>query len=261
MKYLAITTLLLAVLLCSCTHYYYVPNIQNVPLLREKDEFHFSGSYAEGDESRCFEAQTAYSVSKNIGLMANYMHAWGGEVSDNNYGRGHYIEGAIGYFKPIEDYGVFEIYGGFGSSKQHHEITSPTYDPIAGITHTIYNGNTDVSFTKLFIQPSFGVTFNFIDLAVSTRFYSVSYNKIKNHIVGNSDEYNFPTNLSGKSHLFLEPAVTARLGWKNLKFQSQLSYAWYLSNSSFWFHEEWHFSVGLYLTIANRMKPNVAGTF
>jgi len=41
MKKQLIALLFLPVLFCSCSHYYYVPNSQNVPLFREKNEYRF----------------------------------------------------------------------------------------------------------------------------------------------------------------------------------------------------------------------------
>jgi hypothetical protein len=44
MKQLTASFFLLAIF-CSCSHYYYVPSVQNVPLFREKNEYRFSGTY------------------------------------------------------------------------------------------------------------------------------------------------------------------------------------------------------------------------
>ena len=56
-------------------------NVQNIPLFREKNESRFSGSVGAGEESESYEIQAAHSVSDRIGIMGNYMHARGGEVS------------------------------------------------------------------------------------------------------------------------------------------------------------------------------------
>ena len=92
MKNLTITILFYSVLLCSCSHYYYVSNVQNVPLFREKNEYRISGIYAVGDETTCAEVQAAYSVTGKIGIMADFMTAKGGNVSDNNWGKGNYFD-------------------------------------------------------------------------------------------------------------------------------------------------------------------------
>jgi hypothetical protein len=56
-----VTTIFLAIWLSGCTHYYYVANVQNVPLFKEKNEFRLSGAYGFGDYSECTEVQAAYA--------------------------------------------------------------------------------------------------------------------------------------------------------------------------------------------------------
>ncbi|MCX6253680.1 MAG: hypothetical protein NTV31_04295, partial [Bacteroidia bacterium] len=129
-----------------------------MPLFREKNEYRLSGTYGEGDESICAEVQAAYSITDKIGVMTDFMSARGGNVSGKNYGKGNYLDGAIGYYKPTGKTGVFEIYGGLGGSNQYHEYTSAYYNQ--------YNGTSDLSFIKLYIQPSFGFTFNVFDIAL-----------------------------------------------------------------------------------------------
>ena len=246
MNRITLANMFLAVLLSSCTHYYYVANVQNVPLFREKNEFRFSGTAGNGDESNYIELQSAYSISDKIGIMANFMSASGGAVSDNSYGKGNYLDGAIGYYKPIGKSGVFEIYGGLGGSRQHHQYEK--------------NSTADLSFTKLFVQPSFGLTFKPFDIAFSTRICRLAFNSTDN----NSYLYN-PNNLSSdrrnelntvvnKNHFFLEPALTIRAGWKNVKLQFQAEYANVSGREDLNFVEKQHISLGLIFAIADRYK-------
>ena len=105
MKRQASTFLLISILLCSCSHYYYVPSTQNVPLYREKNDYRLSGTRAGGEESVCTEVQAAYSVTDHMGIMANFMSARGGDISDNtNWAKGNYLDGAIGYYEPKNKY-------------------------------------------------------------------------------------------------------------------------------------------------------------
>jgi hypothetical protein len=249
MKKLTVISLFLAVLLCSCSHYYYVANIQNVPLFKEKNEFRFTGAYAGGDESTCGEAQAAYSFTDHMGIMAGFMSAKGGDVSGKNYGKGNYLEGAIVYYNPAGEFGVFEIYGGAGVSSQHHEYSTSYYSE--------YYGSSDVSFIKLFVQPSFGLTLNFCDIAFSTRIGSLSYYNINNKIIGNVDEYNDLYTVANKNHFILEPSVTLRGGWKYIKVQVQAGYAGIVNKPELYFGEDWHLSIGLNIAIAKRYRTAV----
>ncbi len=252
MKILAKIILFFSISLCSCSHYYYVANIQNVPLFREKNEYRFSGAYSGGDESQCIEVQAAYSLTDKVGIMTDFMSAWGGDLSDKDYGKGTYFDAALGYYKPIKNSGVFEIYGGLGGSSQHHEYTGLRYDQ--GTFYDQYEGRSDLSFLKLFIQPSFGLTFSIFDVAVSTRLSRISFITVDNYVYGNTYLYDELHSLSDKSHFFLEPAGTLRVGWKNVKVQFQALYAGYLNNREADFGEEAHLSIGLFFTVAGKSK-------
>lgn len=238
------TVLFLTVLLSSCSHYYYVANVQNVPLFKEKNELRLSGTYGEGDETRCLEIQTAYSVTDNIGVMADFMSASGGDISSKNYGKGNYFEGAIGYYRPTGKYGVIEIYTGLGGSNQHHEYSSTDYND--------YHGSSDLSFIKFFVQPSFGLTFNALEIALSTRAGSLSYYNINNKISGDVNRYYDLNTVANKNHFILEPAATLRAGWKYVKVQAQVGYAGIVNRPGLDFGEEWHITIGLNIALAKR---------
>jgi hypothetical protein len=106
---------------------------------------------------------------------------------------------------------------------------------------------------KIFVQPSFGFTFNAIDIAASTRICVLTFKSVVNQIYGNVDESNILNNISDGSHLFLEPAITIRGGWKYVKLQLQASTASYLNNPDLHF-EAYHLSIGLHIAIAKRYK-------
>lgn len=248
--------LLVEMLVTSCMHYYYVANEQNVPLFKEKNELHMTGTFSLGDESESFEVQSAFSITDKLGIMANMMSTRGGIISNHNYGEGYYFDGGIGYFHPIGDKFVFEAYGGLGRSHQEHEYSTFRYDEATGVWGTFTEGKSELAFTKLFIQPAFGFTSKYLDVAFSARLCRLSYDIINNDITLNN-EWHFDLNqLSNKSHFFIEPALTVRGGWKYIKAQFQVSASTYLNNSGYSFGEEFHLSFGLYFTIANRYKKN-----
>ena len=249
-----LTTAFLVILLSGCSHYYYVPNVQNVPLFQEKNQYRFSGIVGVGDESTCIELQSAYSISNQIGVMANFMHASdkrssGDNSSVNNSATGNYFEGALGYYKPLGKSGVFEVYGGLGMGGQHHRYAS--YFSESGSTDY---GSSDLFLAKFFVQPSLGLTYDFFDLAFSTRLYSVNYLSVRDHTFGDSYISENLSALSSKSHFFLEPALTLRGGWKSVKVQFQLSIPGYLNSPRLYFYEEYHFSMGLFIFIAGSSK-------
>jgi hypothetical protein len=248
------TFIFLIILLSSCAHYYYVPNSQNVPLFQEKNEYRISGAYGAGNQfdpmrTEAMEIQMAYSVTDKIGIMTNFMSVKGENLGEG-YGKGNYLEGALGYFKPIKEWGVFEIYGGFGGGKQHHEYYN-TSDKLIG--------SSNLSSVRIYLQPSFGLTYNAFDIALSTRVCRLSFDNINSKELGNSasnyeDERSELYALSNKSHFFIEPALTLRGGWKNIKVQYQRLFSSYLNKPKLSFGEEDHGSIGLYITIAERYR-------
>lgn len=253
MKKLTVIILFCAVLLSSCTHYYYVANVQNVPLFRDKNEFQLSGAYGGGDQTTCIEVQSAYSITGNVAVMANFMSAKGGDITSNNYGKGSYFEGAVGYFKPVNKYGVFQIFGGIGRCSQHHEYGAYYYNTSTGVSEGS-NGYSDVAFAEFFVQPSAGISLNALDVAFSTRICDLYYGNITNQALGNARDYNTLFSLDKTNRLNLLPAITLRAGWKYLKLQFQAEYSGFLNNTDMYFGEDWHFSLGLNLMLAKRYK-------
>lgn len=228
-------------ILQSCIHSYYVPNAQNVPLFSEKGEFQFSGQIGSGEFSSSREIQTAVAITNNIGLAANYMNTNDGNLDKDDYTKGNYLEAAIGYFRPTNKKGIFEIYGGFGNGRQHHSYKFIDID--YEVVSTIYN-KADLSYTKLYLQPAYGFNFNICQLAFSTRFSSLSFNKPTSDINRDWNIYRNLLSLSDKNHILLEPAITFRIGWEIIKAQVQYSYSGYLNNDNLDLFDKQHISIG-----------------
>jgi len=230
--------LVLAVTMSSCTHYYYIQNTHNVPLFKEKNEFRATVAIGEGDEIGTTDIQTAYSITNNLAVMTNFMSGHG--EGNSEFGRGKYIDGAIGYYKPLGKFCILEVYGGIGRSNQHHQYSG--------------SSTADLSFTKIFTQPSFGLTFKAFDIAISTRFSKLSFNNINNQIRRNVYDYrDVNAIMQNKNSYLFEPALTIRGGWKYLKLQLQASFTKNLTHPDLSF-ETSALSIGLYFTIAKRYR-------
>ena len=210
-------------LLSSCTHYYYVPNSHNVTLFKEKNEFR--GTVAIGGEkNKCLttELQTAYSITDNLAVMSNFSLASNGLAE-----QGFYLDGAVGYFKPINDFFIFEIYGGLGNNTD------------------IF---TDISYLKFYAQPNIGVSFNTFDAAFSTRVSNVYFYDIYIDSI-----YNESLDLLNKNRnsILIEPAITLRAGWKFVKLQLQFVYSLNINNPQLNFQKT-NLSFGIYFSFAER---------
>lgn len=222
-----------------------MPNVHNVSLFREKNEYRLCVATSGGEEISSTEIQAASSITGNIAVMTNVMLAKGGEKGYGDWGKGKYADVAAGYYKPLGRSGVFEVYGGFGASSQQHQYSNNQYA-----------GRSDLSFTKLFIQPSIGATSNVVDIAFSTRFCNLSFHRVNNQIIEHHDEYEYYylDKIARNKHSFLiEPALTLRGGWKYVKVQLQMGWNINLTHSDMRF-ETVHGSLGLYITIADRYQ-------
>lgn len=170
----------------SCTTLY-IPNTQNVTLFEEKNELQIYGGAAMGESSFGGDIQAAYSVTNHLAIGANGF--FGTTHNDNAYQVG---EIALGYFTPLgKSKGIFEVYGGWGAGGNKH---------LEGL-----------HFNHFFIQPNVGAHLGAIDLAFSTRF---------NYAVWPKSE-----TVSVKEELYIEPAMTFRLGSDKAKFQLQILYS------------------------------------
>ena len=257
MKKQTILLLGFCIMLSGCSHYYYVSSIQNVPLFKEKNEFHLAGSYAQGDESESGEVQTAYSITNHLGIMANYQKTRIGSLEKEDYMSGRNYDIGLGYFRPIGKDAVFEVYSGYGRNKQHHAYSTSNYNSVTGTYDYISDGDAYLKYRRYYIQPSFGLGFDYFDVAASFRLSRIRYNYVDYDVVYHEEDIQILNMLPQKSHFMLEPAITLRTGWKYFKFQFQASYVEYLNDSGdgedyLDFVEEPHVSFGFYLTLANR---------
>ena len=103
--YYSIVVIVVISIMTSCSPEY-VPNMVNSPMLSNQGEF--QASVATGTSN--FDAQTAFAITDNIGIMVN--GSFGNETNDStdDYHKHAFIEGGIGYFEKIGSKGRYEIY-------------------------------------------------------------------------------------------------------------------------------------------------------
>ena len=211
-----------AVIISSCNPKYYSPNTQNVPLLVSKGD---GGLSVAGNGDRV-EFQGSYGVSEQVGLQVNGGLFIPKDLDNGNGGSGNFVEGGIGYFKPMRNGIVFETYGllGFGSFENHL--------PSTFITNPNIKGDISANLIRIGIQPSFGYKSKNIEAAISSRFASLNYSSIKGDLI--FDNVNQATYLTdNKSNFVIEPAFTLRGGSEKIKLQLQLGFSFNSSNSDF----------------------------
>jgi hypothetical protein len=178
----------------------YVPTKNNVPLLSGKGEFQGYAGAGVG-----FNFQTAYALTDNIGVAANYLYI---KSDDDNTGFKHRAgEIAIGYYKNFQSDLCFEVYTGVGLGKGNANQKGDLF------SSTIISSS---EYQKFFIQPAVGSTEKWLKWNVSLKCSLVDFTSINVQEVGDPEI----TSVSPK--FFLTPAVTTAYDFWGGKFSASL---------------------------------------
>ncbi|MFP4023955.1 MAG: hypothetical protein ACLFVR_05465 [Thiohalospira sp.] len=177
----------------------YIPNMANSPMFSNQGEF--QATVATGTSS--FDAQTAYAITDNIGIMVN--GSYGNETSDttDDFHKHAFIEGGIGYYEKIGDKGRYEIYGGYGFGKTEGFFEDAVFDSQV----------TDADMQRIFVQPGIGISTGLFDGSFSPRFVLVKMTPR-----GEGFE-------TGGFNTFFEPVITSKIGYKWVKFVAQFGFS------------------------------------
>lgn len=240
----AASFVLVITLLTSCTHYYYGPNSNNVPMLENKGDVRILAAAASAEESSGFELQTAYAAANHFGVMLNLYTATGKDESSSTNGtnttergNGLYIEAGGGYFTYAgkTTNWIFETYAGVGTGSIKNQY-----------------GNAEqskVGVTKFFLQPSIGYVNNrgTFQAAISSRFSSVHLAVKESNVTVNSSEdfTQVATIKSNPNYIFWEPSILFRFGIPHAKLQLQLTPSSAFSKPDINFQQN-VFSIGIF---------------
>lgn len=212
-----LTILSVIILLSGCAPLY-IPNTVNTPLLSNKGEI--QGAVYAGTSG--FDPQLAYAITDNIGIMLNGSFENSESDTTDDYHKHQLFELGVGYYKKLSDKGRFEIFGGYGFGN----INVYT-------ENAIFNSVTDVNSNKFFIQPAFGLSSKIFDFGFASRFVFI---KIHDDIVSYTRSY-------------IEPALTVRVGWKQVKFAYQIGYSIPFNKDAIIEYQPLMMSLGLHVNI------------
>ena len=228
-----------------CSPVYYVPDTQNVPLLTKESDT-FVSLHLVGNSDKKTGLQGAYAVTDNIGLQLNGSLFSVANDKNGNGGNGGLINVGAGYFFCLANHLVFDCYAlvGYGEMENHFAagIDEFSGDPLSNV------GSISSRFATYCVQPSFGFTSRWFDIAASVKFSGVSYFNITGNLVYNNINQVHYLRSHG-NQLFVEPALTVRAGYAPIKVQFQIGMSRNLMTHGFPQHEHYT-SFGL---IYNRM--------
>lgn len=221
MKQIFFLALMLAIM-ASCSPKYYTANTQNVPLISEKGESNLTLS---GNANQV-EFQGAYGVSSHIAIQANAGLFIPSDLDNGDGGSGKFFEAGLGYFKPIANHFVFELYGLAGAGNVENHLPSTIY------TSPGTKGDISANIFRYGVQPNFGFKSKYFSAAFSSRFVNLRYSNIDGDLIySNEDAAGY---LRKNNSLFLiEPALTIRGGLDKIKLQLQLGYSLNVTKEDF----------------------------
>lgn len=237
-KHIFFPVLILAIM-AGCSPKYYTTNTQNVPLISEKGETNLTLS-GNGNQ---VEFQGAYGIGSNVAIQANAGLFIPQDLDNGDGGSGKFFEGGLGYFKPIENRFVFELYGLAGAGNVENHLPS-TANANPGT-----EGDISANIFRYGLQPNFGFKSKYFSAAVSSRLVNLRYSNIDGDLIYNGEdaaEYLRENN----SHFLIEPALTLRGGLDKIKLQVQFGYSWNLTNEDFRQDKEF-ITVGLNFNFAD----------
>lgn len=202
--------------LYSCAPAAYIPIgiVQNVPLLTDSSKTRFSLNLGSDGFSPSFAKVISHQNLMILNLSFINIHT-DEECETCKYNHRFLIEMAFGKFRSKDETQVLEWFvgGGFGNSNvQDSKFVLGMSDEVTGIREK-------AKFIQPFVQFDYGILEDNYEIAYSIKTvapYFLTYTHI------NNPDHNETISQYDKSWIvFLQPAVTARWGFKRFKAQCQ----------------------------------------
>lgn len=202
----------------------YIPSAQHTHLMNKKGELH-AAAYGGTNGT---DIQGAYAISDRMGLVAAASFGSSDEEGDDDYHKHSYIELGATYFRPLGNIGRYEALGGLGAGSSE----SVTQYNFFGPQKVQATGD----YTKIFVQNNFGLETGPLETGLALRL---------SHVVFTEFETSGMTYNESEAGTFFEPAIFARLGWKNVKVETQVGVLGPLQESVAFDYRVLNISLGL----------------
>lgn len=199
-------SILLFIILCAITacQPVYVPNVVNMPMLKEANEVQLSVHSAAAN----FDVQGAYAINEKYAVMLNGSFQNRKFSDDLGFRKSNFGELGFGRRKELGTSGIFEFFGGLGYGNINARYP---------VNEFYWKQQLDVQFGRAFLQPSIAFVSDFVDFGIAPRLVYV--NIIENN-----------TNYDG---LFIEPAASLKFGYKYVKAIAQIGFSIPLNDRDF----------------------------
>jgi len=178
----------------------YLPQSSDIPLINKKNDLRIDAGVSSAGTAGT--ATVSYGISNNI-VIQGY-----GNIGTNDK---YFFQGAVGYYKNLNNRNVMEIYGGYGSGygySKHHDIL------------TKYSGDYQTYFTQ-FNFGKLGNETSIWDVGLSIKPGLFHANLVKETHLLDGTEIILSEPFVGNS-FFVEPSFFARIGDEHLKLSIKL---------------------------------------
>gem|GEM_PF-6964016 len=248
-NYLLVFLLPLLFSLSSCQTTHYMASPQHVPGLREARALQASAHYAVGESTFSLGGQMAYSPLQGVALSAGY-HRFEADdreeqstssIQTYSYGLdGQQWEFALGY------------YDWLGKDAPLHLDLFLGLAQFEGQTYDFERADLDLAHQRWFLQPSFGYRHEWFEVFLSTRINRLQITQADYQLPVTSltsPNYFLSTN---ESYWLVEPALTARVGFRYIMLQVQYQLVFGPGGDPFYYSPQ-TFSAGL----SFRLEPSL----
>lgn len=208
----------------------YIPSARHTHQLDHKGEL--SGAAFVGTNG--IDLQGAYAVSDRFGFAGAASFGDNEEEGNEDYHEHSYGEIAVEYFRVIGNIGRFELLGGAGLGS----ATSVDNYAFSGTDRAVQATG---RYNKLFLQSNIGLETDWVETGLALRLGQVRFTEF---------ETSATTYEEAEAGTFFEPALYARLGWKNIKIEGQLGTADLLQEEVAFDYRPALVSLGIHLNLS-----------
>lgn len=170
---LLLCLLAIATTVCSCTHYYYSPNVLQIPILQHQHDASLSVGRYSSPHIKGIDVQAIYSPVKYTGVMFNYMGLFKKDATSANleWGHGRLTEGGLGLYYPYKHFtlSLFAGYGGGWVENGYQGYIQGIDDPAQLVSR--------LEFRRWFVQPSLGFRYKWLRMGFGARHIALNYVK------------------------------------------------------------------------------------
>jgi hypothetical protein len=203
----------------SCTHYYYAPSLPLAPGFQQRGDIMVGGGGGIQSSSTSAELNGGYALSNHL-FAAAEAGFYEGRAYRGNEGKGQYLGLAGGWYHVAERSPRFAWLFSAHTAFQQAKVQNIYYRELYLTDQApMYQGRSDFSFRKYYVEPSVAMLSGVVRLHFSLRLGAFRYHSMQLAPA-------FPNTLSNemvpelnRSYPVVEPGIVMCVGHRNGQFQ------------------------------------------